>query len=75
MHLVESADTLLAPAALIHLSRRTLKGVDTARIETTGAQVYQHTHPAFESGLTASLRAAALSASARCSRLAHNAVR
>ena len=27
----------------------------TIRIETTGAQVYQHTHPSFDAGLTASV--------------------
>ena len=30
----------------------------TVRIETTGAQVYQHTHPSFDGPLTASVRAA-----------------
>lgn len=30
----------------------------TVRIETTGAQVYQHTHPAFDTGLPASVESA-----------------
>lgn len=30
----------------------------TVRIETTGAQTYQHTHPAFDNPLTAAARAA-----------------
>ena len=30
----------------------------TLRIETTGAQIYQHTHPAFDGPLTTAARAA-----------------
>ncbi len=34
----------------------------TVRIETTGAQTFQHTHPAFDGPLTAAARAAMASA-------------
>lgn len=37
----------------------------TVRIETTGAQTYQHTHPAFDGPLPATVRAALNSAIVR----------